>query len=98
MIKCVCNQRFLKTLSIIIYNKQYTKLWTNLAVTIKNVYIQTCRFKLTQGETFMFTAEGGSTINVSTINSNKRIDALTQCIQNNKSVTQIKNLIIQNIV
>ena len=74
-----------------------TKLWTDLGTTIQNVYDQTCKATLTQNQAASFTNKGSGDIIVGNLNWSEAVNSMITCIQNDASVTAIKNKIVQNI-
>lgn len=78
------------------FARNNTKLWTQIATTIKESFNQTCNQHLVQKETVNFTANDG-TIITGPLDFNQNVDSMITCIQNNSSVTDIKNQIQQNL-
>ena len=74
-----------------------TKLWTEIGTTIKNVYNQKCKALLTQQQTVSIRDNTNSRIIIGDLDWEQSTDAMQKCIQDDESVTDVKNKIVQNI-
>ena len=74
-----------------------TKLWTDIGVTIKNVYNQKCKDILETSQGVSIKNNVNEEVTIASLNFSEQIDGMTQCIQNDESVSNVKNQIKQNI-
>lgn len=74
-----------------------TKLWTDIGTTITNTYNQKCKQLLINEQTVNIKDNTDSKVIIGNLNWDQSTDAMISCIQNDESVTSVKNKIVQNI-
>lgn len=74
-----------------------TKLWTQMGIAIKNVYNQTCKSRLDTSQGISIKNNANSTVTIASLNFSEQINSMVNCVQNDSSVSDVKNKIIQNL-